>query len=91
MSLELLDDLIDSLREHSKSEFPEILDNLLSYGFIEDTDLAELLEIDFDDLDILMTDTSDLKITVWTTYRKKLIRHLKNEKKQYEHLYYSDE
>lgn len=88
MSREILDDLVEELGYSEKDEFPKYLEQILYYGFLEDTALATLLETELDDLDELLSSSEHLTLKEWKSYRSKIVRYLKKERKKYETLYY---
>ena len=88
MSREVLDDFADELSESSQEDFPKFVEQVLFYGFIEDTDLAELLDIDLNDIDDLLSSAEHLTTKEWKTYRSRILAYVKKERKKYETLYY---
>ena len=90
MSKELIDDILDRIAESEQEEFPEIVEDILSYGFIEDVVLGELFDMELDDLDSLLRDAEFLTHKQWKSYCSKLKSYLNKEKKKYTRLYYRE-
>lgn len=90
MSKELLDEILEQIDEEEQESFAVIIDNVLAYGFIEDVDLAELFELELDELDDILRDPECLKVKVWKSYCRKLKSYLKKERNKYTRLYYKD-
>ena len=89
MAQEILDELIEWLPDSEQDDFPKILEQVIYFNFIEDTTLSELLDIELDDLDELLSSSEHLTPKVWKGYRNKVLSYLKKERKRYERLYYS--
>lgn len=88
MSKELIDEFIDLITESEQDDFPSILNELMRYGFIDDIQLAELLELDLEDLDDLLDSADHLTDKEWKAYCNKLKKYLTKEKAKYARLYY---
>jgi ATP-dependent Clp protease ATP-binding subunit ClpA len=88
VSFELIEDLLGSIKTSHKAEFSDILNECLSYSFIEDTQLAELFDIELNDLEELLDDSSSIPSVTWNKYANKLFRYLTKEKASYERQYY---
>lgn len=91
MSQEILDDLIDELAESEQEELPSILEKVLYFNFLDDTQLSTLLDLDLTDIDELLTSAEHLTVKEWKLYRKRILASLKKERKRYERLYYKSE
>lgn len=91
MSLEIVDDILSNIKTSHKSDFSDILNECLSYSFIEDTQLADLFELELAELELLLEDASGLPSPLWNKYVNKLFRYLSKEKSSYERMYYADD
>lgn len=88
MSREVIDELIDYLAESEKENFPEILESIIEYGFLDDTSLPTVLQLEMDDVDDLLSSSESLTTKEWKTHKAKLTGFLKRERKSYDTLYY---
>lgn len=91
MSLEIIDDILGTIKSSPKKDFSDILNECLSYSFIEDTQLADLFELELNDLELLLEDSSELPTPTWNKYANKLYKFLAKEKSSYERMYYADD
>lgn len=90
MSKEVIDELITYMGECDKSELSEYIEEMLVLSLIEDTDLAELLDIEIEDLDELISGDVELTDKKFRTYKNRLVNFLKKEKRYYERVYYKE-
>jgi uncharacterized protein YqgQ len=88
VSVELIEDLIVELKEGDLERFPSLVYQAIELSFVNEVELADIFDMEMSDLEELL----DYGITdqkKYTTYRARLVKHLKKEKDQYKHLYYS--
>lgn len=90
MSREVIEEIVENLSESEKEDFPEILESIIEYGFLDDTTLPTLLDLEMDDVDNLLCSSEDLTDKAWKSHKAKLVKFLKKESKKYERLYYAD-
>lgn len=90
MSRELIDEVLDTISISNADNFSEILETVVEYGFADENDLCDVLDIDETTLDELVSGSDELTTKEWRNYKSRLSRYLKGERKKYERLYFSD-
>lgn len=82
---------MEDIKTSGKVDFGELVSSVREYGFIDDTDLADLFKIDMSDLEELIDYSEDVSDTKWLKYRSKLYNFLKREKAKYQTIYYNQD
>lgn len=88
MSKETIDEIIDKLADAKVTDISSIVEEIIDYGFADDTQLSVILQIEDGDLDALVTYSGDIDDKTFKKYKASLLKFLKNERKSYERLYF---
>jgi hypothetical protein len=87
LSREVIDELIENLTTDSDS-FPEVVEEIVSYGFADENELCEALDVEESVIDKWVTDSTTFSIKDYKKYAPVLTRFLKKIRKQYDTLYF---
>lgn len=79
---------MESIKNSPKSDFPDILQECMDYGFLDDLELAQLFKIDVTELEEVMSDPEIMDKKTWSAHANALYKYLVKENKKYKIIYY---